>query len=123
MLAGFLDYTERENFYTNDYKVFYRNKEMSEQIEVVDVSDWAILLNSPWSQNDIKWTIKSNNESPYEAIKKSEPAFKCTYSIVGYDAIIAGFIGYGNTPEDAFTNCMVYYKHLESKYNKDNLKI
>ena len=52
MLAGSLEVVNEENFYTDDFKKFYSDVEMAQELLSDDLEAWAVSLNSPWSQDD-----------------------------------------------------------------------
>lgn len=119
--AGSFSFNKEIVYYTDDFIDFY--KENNEKITKKEVEEWAILLNSPWSQVHEKYEIKCNCKDAYTQIDENELAWKCEYYIVGYDGISASVIGYGNTEFDALKKCKDCFRMLQEKYNTENESI
>lgn len=109
--------TEDENFFFKD-NAYYDEK--SELLSEDAMKEWALWLNSPWSYDHAKFVVEANCENAYSGIKKGEPVWRCVYTCVGYDAVTATLIGYGNTPDAAFFNCMSELKSIQEKYNPND---
>lgn len=107
-----------EFYYIDDFIHFY--KENEEELTKEEMEDWAVWINSPWSQINEKYEIRCNCKDAYTEMDKNEPIWKCEYSIVGYDGISASIIGYGNTETEALENCKLHFKMLQKKYNTQN---
>ena len=108
-------------YYTDDFEVFYNgiNKELSTE----DLEEWAIWLNSPWSQTCESYTITYNCDDAYTQIDFNKPLWKCEYAVVGYDMITASIFGYGGTEDAALQDCKNHFKMLQNKYNATNESI
>jgi len=116
--AGSFSFNKEIVYYTDDFINFY--KENNEKITKKEVEEWAILLNSPWSQVHEKYEIKCNCKDAYTQMDENDPVWKCVYSIIGYDGISASVIGYGNTEVVALESCKEHFQMLQEKYNIDN---
>ena len=116
--AGSFCFNEEIVYYTDDFISFY--KENDEELTKEDMEEWAVWINSPWSQVHEKYEIKCNCKDAYTQMDTNEPVWKCKYSIVGYDGISASVIGYGNTEFEALKSCKDHFKMLQEKYNKEN---
>ena len=121
--AGWIYFEEENelNYYTDDFKTFYKNDD--EELNIEDLEEWAILVNSPWSQNHVTYKIKLNCKNAYTKMEENEPAWKCEYYITGYDGISAAVFGYGNTEAEALENCKKYFQMLQDKYNPEDKSI
>lgn len=119
--AGSFYFDEEIFCYTDDFICFY--KENDEEITKEDMEEWAILINSPWSQVHEKYEIKCNCKDAYTKMNVNEPDWKCEYSIVGYDGISASIFGYGNTEIEALESCKRHFRMLQGKYNSENESI
>lgn len=117
-LAGSFCFTEDIKYYTNDFVIFYT--EDNKELDIEDLKEWAVWINSPWSQVNEKYEIKCNCRDAYTQIDENEPIWKCEYSIVGYDGISASVIGYGNTVFEALKSCKENFQMLQEKYNTEN---
>ena len=113
--AGSFLYHEEENYYTEDFVALY--KENNEYLTQEDLENWAVCLNSPWSQAHEKYTISCNCKDAYSEIDKEQLIWKCEYSIVGYDGISATILGYGDTEEFALEECKRHFQMLQKIYN------
>lgn len=120
MLAGSLDIVEEHEYYTHDFKKFYSDLEMTQELSDKDLNVWAVCLNSPWSQMHEKWTVECNCENAYKPMDENKPTFRCHYEIIGYDGLTAIIIGYGETPSEALQECIAHFEFLQSNYNKEN---
>lgn len=105
-------------YYTDDFEVFHneRNKELTNE----DLEEWAIWLNSPWSQMSESYTIAYNCDSAYTRVDSNKPLWKCEYAIVGYERISATVMGYGDTESAALEDCKKHFQMLQDKYNTKN---
>lgn len=118
--AGAFYFNKRHNFeyYTNDFKTFY--KENDEELTNEDLEEWAVTINSPWSQADEKYEISLNCKSPYIPMDENEPMWRCRYCIIGYEFISASVFGYGNTEAEALVDCKDHFQMLQDKYNPED---
>lgn len=85
-----------------------------------DLEDLAVWINSPWSQIHEKYEIKLNCKDAYTEMDPNEPAWRCEYSITGYEGIQASVFGYGNTEVEALHDCVCLFKYLQKTYNPDD---
>ena len=117
-------YFNKENrfeYYTDNFQTFY--EENDKELTDGDLEEWAVWLNSPWSQADEKYVITVNCKDAYTQMDESEYLWKCEYSIVGYECISASVFGYGNTEFEALKDCKNHFQMLQDKYNKENESI
>lgn len=105
-------------YYTDDFKTFYQ--ENDKELTSEDLEEWALTLNSPWSQADERYEIEVNCKNAYTQMDENEPIWRCEYSIVGYDCISASVFGYGNTEVEALENCKNHFQMLQDKYNPED---
>ena len=91
------------NFYDENGKILNKEKELK---------NWAIWLNSPFSYDYFKYIISFDSE-------KKEKNWKCNYVVFGYDYVQSAVFGFGDTPEEAITNCRNNFKELQEKYNPE----
>ena len=52
-----------------------------------------------------------------------EKKWQCDYVVFGYDCVQSGIFSFGDTPQEALTNCQNNFKKLQEKYNPDNISI
>ena len=116
--AGSLQIRDEEKYYTDDFIKFYDEK--NNELSIDDLSNWAIWINSPWSQVHERYKIVCNCESAYVEMDKNEPTWKCEYSIIGYDGVCAIVVGYGNTEVEALEECKKHFDYLQETYNKED---
>lgn len=119
--AGSFYFNEEENYYTDDFVIFY--KENDEELNNNDLIQWAVWINSPWSQAHKSYEIRCNGKDTYTQMDENEPAWECEYSIVGYDGISASVFGYGNTEVEALESCKSHFQMLQDKYNTESKSI
>lgn len=117
--AGTFYFDEELIYYTDDFINFYKDND--EKLTKEDLEEWAIWINSPWSQIHEEYEIKCNCKDAYTQISGNEPAWKCEYSIVGYDGISASVMGYGDAEINALESCKRHYQMLQEKYNTENI--
>lgn len=110
-------------FYSEDNKVFYSDEKGETASENKELEAWALISNSPWSQVNENYVIKVNCKDGYTAIPETEPTWKCTYTVVGYEGMWAEVTGYGNTEEEALKSCKELFKYIQETYNKDDASI
>ena len=120
LYVGYFGYEENETnkIYTNDYETFF-NKE-GEILGKEKLEQWALCLNSPWSQTCETLRIQCNCKDAYTPMKDSNPTFVCEKTIIGYEGITSTLLAYGFTEEEALQNCITIFKELQKKYNCDN---
>ena len=109
---------DEEKYYTDDFIKFCDEKD--NELSIDDLSNWAIWINSPWSQVHERYKIVCNCESAYVEMDKNELTWKCEYFIIGYDGICAIVVGYGNTEVEALEECKKHFDYLQENYNKEN---
>lgn len=125
MVVGKVQFESKDDtIRTDDYKEFFILNKGNEQLEVALMSEkqmkqWALLLNSPWSQTCFSYEIELNCENSYTEIDEDDPKWRCIYSTVGYAGIEASCIGYGDTEEEALKNCKMFLERLQKEYNAD----
>ena len=107
-------------FYTNDYKVFFHDEEGQRVVDIKQLQDWALIINSPWSQMNQQYNIRINCKDAYTAVPEDTLFWKCTYSVVGCDGILATVIGYGQNTKEAIDDCDKLFDFLQKKYNPEN---
>lgn len=122
--VGYWGYNNKDsNYYikeTDENKVFYLDEECTEVADSDDLNNWAVVINSPWSQKHLSYKIELNCESAYEEMDENEPKWRCIYSITGYDMIEAEVIGYGNTEEEALKDCKELFEYIQKTFNPDD---
>lgn len=106
-----------DNYFTKDNKNFFFDDKGQKPLNKEDLENWALVLNSPWSGNNLKYETKMN---PNYEIDGEDKTWKTTYSIVGYDSIRAEVIGYGKDEKESLENCINLFKYLQETYNKDD---
>ena len=116
--AGSFYFNEEENYYTDDFVTFC--KENDEILNEDELEQWAVWINSPWSQAHERYEIKYNCKNAYTQMDDNEPVWKCEYFIVGYDGVSASVTGYGDTPEEALRKCNELFQMLQDKYNVED---
>lgn len=116
--AGCFFFVEEINYYTDDFLKFY--KENDEELTKEDLEEWAVWINSPWSQAHESYKITCNCKDAYTQMDENEPVWKCEYSIVGYEGISASVLGYGDSEVEALGECVNHFKELQKKYNKED---
>ena len=109
---------ELNKYYTDDFKTFYN--ENDEDLTFDDLEEWAVWINSPWSQDLEKYTIECNCKDGYTEMDKSDFIWRCKYYIIGYEASYASVVGYGNTEVEALEKCKELFKFLQDNYNRDD---
>lgn len=115
-------YFDKDNiYYTDDFVNFY--KENDEELTKEDMEEWAIWINSPWSQAHEKYEIKCNCKDSYTKMDENAPVWQCEYSIAGYDGIFASVIGYGNSEIESLENCKSNFQMLQEYYNTENERV
>lgn len=79
------------------------------------MENWAVILNSPWADHNIEYAITKNAYFKKEFV--GCPDYICEYNIIGYGHMIASVFGYGNTPEEALTDCKTTFDYVQGLYN------
>ena len=125
LLRGKLVYDSKQNdsVFSDDNEVFYYGEESDtakKRLTKEELENWALILNSPWSQKDMNYTIELNCKDAYTARDTSQPEWRCLYTVVGYDMITGVCIGYGNTEEEALQDCKTLLDYLQMTYNPDD---
>lgn len=85
-----------------------------------DLNNFAVVLNSPWSQTNETYEIEINCKDSYTEIDPDEPIWRCDYRVVGYECITGIIRGYGDTPMEALTDCQNIFDILQKTYNPDD---
>ena len=123
-MYGFDDRNEDDSYFylkeKDNGKVFYQDKEGTKTVNIKNLENWAVVLNSPWSQAHESYTIGFNCKDAYTEMNMSEPIWRCTYTVIGYEGICGIVIGYGNTEEEALEDCKSLFKYLQENFNKDD---
>lgn len=109
----YIDQSNNRKFYTDDKSILTADYD--------DLQYWAEAINSPWSQDHEKYTIKYNCKDSYTKMEESEPQFICIYDIVGFEGLYSEVIGYGDTVEDALKDCKDLFQYLQDNFNKENI--
>lgn len=123
---GFGDINNSDLFYLNEKEnnmVFYSDSDLeTATIQDTDLlENWAVTLNSPWSQVHEHYRIEANCKDAYTEMDENEPTCRCRYHVIGYEGIEAEVIGYGNTEEEALADCKKLFKYLQDNFNKDDV--
>lgn len=106
------------NYYTDDFETFYKDND--EELSKEDLEEWAVCVNSPWSQTHETYEIKLNCKDAYTEMDENEPAWKCEYYVTGYSGISASVFGYGYTEVEALKDCKLHFRMLQNKYNPED---
>lgn len=118
-IAGVFDYHgEAKNYYTDDFTSFYNKNRV--KLSDDTLNEWAICLNSPWSQTEMEYKTELNCESAYTKMKETEPKWRTIYTVRSYDFFISEIYGYGDTPQESLENCISNFTHFQEKYNPEN---
>ena len=119
--AGWLYFNKENefNYYTDDFQTFYKDND--EELSDEALSEWAICVNSPWSQINETYEVKLNCKDAYTKMDANAPLWKCKYHVIGYDAISASIFGYGDTEVEALKDCKNHFEMLQDKYNPDDM--
>lgn len=121
-LAGDFFSNKESHYYTDDFINFYNDED--EKLTKEDLEEWAVWINSPWSQAHEKYIIKCNCKDAYTKIEEeNELLWQCEYYVVGYDEITVSIYGYGNTAEESLKKCKELFTMLQDKYNPENRSI
>lgn len=107
-----IDDYEENSIYSDDFVHFF-DKEMQE-IKREEMEKYAIILNSPWSDIEMKYETKEN--------KCDGAKWKTEYSVIGYDCITASICGYGNTPQESMDDCVKHFEYIQKTYNPKNIR-
>lgn len=120
-----IDEQNRDEIYLkNEHSFLCKKKSGKESLmDKKALYNWAVLLNSPWSQDLFGFDISLNCEDSFTEIKESEPKWKCEYFSIGYDGITAYCIGYGNTEIEALTDCKNLLETIQKQYNPEGIQI
>ena len=118
--AGTFLFNKENNFeyYTDNFETFFKSDDT--ELTTEDLEEWAVTLNSPWSQADEEYLITLNCKNAYTPMDENEPIWRCEYTIVGYDCITATVFGYGSTDMEALEECKKHFQWLQNKYNPEN---
>lgn len=117
-LVGEVDFWGNvDNYFTKDNKNFFFDDKGEKSLDKEELEVWALVINSEWSSNNLKYETKMN---PNYEIEGEDKTWKTTYSIVGYDSIRAEVIGYGKDEKESLKNCINLFKYLQETYNKDD---
>ena len=121
-MYGFDDINNHDPWFyikeTDNEKIFYLDKECKTIASNRELENWALVLNSPWSQAHEFYTIKLNCKDAYTEMNKEEPTWKCIYNVIGYEGICGIVTGYGNSEEEALKDCKELFKYLQENFNK-----
>lgn len=107
-------------FYTENNEIFYHDESGEKVADIEQLKDWALIINSPWSQANEQYVLKVNCKDGYSEIPDGTPLWKCAYSIVGYDGMMAVVMGYGNNPKEALLDCQSFFEFLQKTYNPND---
>ena len=106
------------NYYTDDFETFYKDND--EELSEKDLEEWAVCVNSPWSQAHGTYEITLNCKDAYTKMDENEPTWKCEYYVTGYDGISASVFGYGYIEVEALKDCKLHFRMLQNKYNPED---
>ena len=117
-LVGYLDliYDESNRFdvFSNDFIDFY--DETGALLSKEKIKKWTVWTNSPQDYDHFQYIIKFQEED-------KEYKWHCNYVIFGSNYTQAGIVGFGNTPQEALTNCRNNFRKLQEKYNPDHISM
>ena len=97
-------------------------RENGEAFEREELEGWAVLLNSPWSYINDKFTIQANVGKDFQLVK-GEPEYICTREVIGYDAMTATCVGYGRLPGHALSECISLWNSIQIRFNPQKLAV
>ena len=101
------------NIPMNPQKVFFIfNNDSKDYLE-----EWAIWLNSPWSQTDAMYKIQYNCIDSYTQRDPKWPEYRCDYTVIGYDGYSATIFGWGKTEIESLTDCLNRFNSIQKLYN------
>lgn len=115
IIAGHYDLLGQKDIVVEDGVFFYDGKRMDKK----DLVDWAIWLNSPWSQTCERYVIEINCKDGYTAVEDRNFLWKCTYTIIGYEGYSASIIGYGQDEAEALRLCKTNFESLQDLFNPE----
>lgn len=114
-------YSENIPFIENDNIEFFNDEDKKEKTDKGILEDWAVFINSPWSQKNLGYKTELNCKDAYTKIDvPKEKIWRTIYSIVGYDGLICQVIGYGETEVDSLIQCTKLFDYIQKIYNPDN---
>ena len=97
-------------------------RENGEAFDKEELEGWAVLLNSPWSYINDKFTIQANIGKDFQLVK-GEPEYICTREVVGYDGMTATCVGYGRLPDNALAECILLWDSIQIRFNPQKLAV
>ena len=110
-------YDSFTEIYTSDMETF-TDKDGREILQEC-LFEWALWLNSPWSDSCVQYVVEMNTNNTGMLID-GEPAWRCKYSSVGYDACTGIIYGYGRTADEAKENCNKNLAVVQAKFNPED---
>ena len=116
-LIGYLDFIDESNefdIFSNDFINFY--DETGAPLDEEKIKDWVLWINSPRSYDHFHYIVKFQEED-------EEYKWHWHYIVFGSNYTQAGIVGFGNTPQEAITNCQNNFKELQEKYNPDHISM
>lgn len=87
-----------------DEEKFFQKKNNEEYLEETNAVDIFSLLNDPWSEDAISYTINTKYG-----------LFICAYNVIVYDGVEATIFGYGNTEINSLFNCKNNFEKLKTR--------
>ena len=97
-------------------------RENGEAFDKEELEGWAMLLNSPWSYINDKFTIQANIGKDFQLVK-GEPEYICTREVVGYDGMTATCVGYGRLPDNALAECILLWDSIQIRFNPNKFAV
>lgn len=126
-LVGRLDFDvvgKQEYYYSNDNIHFYKDMDGNVPLSKEELENWAVWINSEWSQDDLSYKTKLNCKDGYTEMNVPEnKTWKTAYSIVGYEGVYSDIIGYGSDEIESLMNCMKLFDYLQKEYNQEDKSI
>lgn len=117
-MIGYLTFTDVDDemqVFSDDYINFY-NQEYKQLQEDKELKTWAVWLNSPLSYDHFKYNISFISE-------EKEKKWKCNYVIFGYDYVQAAIFGFGDTPQEALTECRHNFREIQERFNPEHISM
>lgn len=117
-MIGYLTFTDIDdemNIFSDDYINFY-NQEYKQLQKDKELKTWAVWLNSPLSYDHFKYVISFNSE-------KKDKKWQCNYVIFGTDYVQAAIFGFGDTPQEALTECRHNFREIQERFNPEHISM
>lgn len=78
------------------------------------LDNMGYFVTDSWSAATYSYKIRENVKDSYSEIDESIPVYVCEYFVECNDMVNVSVYGFGNTPNDALTDCQRYIELLKS---------